>query len=143
MGRNYDTYTSVVRTGTVVPGVIVGETGESWVMELVGVVSAGILDSGTLDTGVECTEVLGDSGVVIEGVVTKPVGVYIDEMRVVSGMVTGTVGPVGPAEVVELTVGIGYGFVSWGIEETSELYTGVELGTGGFDDAGPQLKFTL
>lgn len=111
---NVVTITSVVKTGTVVPGVIVGETGEFPVVEVVGIVSTGTVDSGMLDTGVEYTEVK-DSGVVVEGVGTMAVDVY-DEIGtvsgVVSGVVTGTVGPVGPAEVVELTVGIGYGFVS-------------------------------
>ena len=56
-----------------------------------------------------------------------PVSVDIDEIGVVSEVVCGVVcevvtGTVGPAEVVVvLTVGIGYGFVSWGIEDTGEL----------------------
>lgn len=80
-------------------------------MEVVGIVSTGTVDSGVLTTGVEYTEGLKDSGDVVEGVGTITVGVYV-EMGTVSGVVTGTVGPVGPTEVVELTVGIGYGFVS-------------------------------
>lgn len=44
-----------------------------------------------------------------EGLGTKPVNVYVDEIDVLCGVVCGAEGP---AEVVVLTVGMGYGLLS-------------------------------
>lgn len=84
-----------------------------------------------------------------EGKDVEPVEVSIEEIGVVSavvsavvsgvatGVVTGAV-PVGTNTEVVLAVGMGYGLDSIGVE-----IIGVELGTGGLDEAGPQLKPTL
>lgn len=89
----------------------------------------------------------------VEGKGTMPVKVSVEEIGVVSAVVSAVVSgvvsgevtevitgavPVGTNKEVVLAVGIGYGLDSTDVE-----IIGVELGTGGLDEAGPQLKPTL
>lgn len=101
----------------------------------------GIVSTGPVEMFLEIGEV-GDSRVV-DG--TGKSAVDVEGIDVLSGSVLGAVEPI---EEVVLPVGYGYGFVSWevdirGVDATECDSTGVELGIGGWDEAGPQLKPTL
>lgn len=76
---------------------------------------------------------------------TTPVPVNV-ETGVFSGVVCGVVSEVviGAVPVAtEVVLTIGKGLVSTDVETDGILRTGVELGTGGLEEAGPQLKPTL
>lgn len=93
-------------------------------------------------------EVFDWIGVVGESRVVDGSGISamdVEGIEVLSGSVLGVGEPI---EEVMLPVGYGYGFVSWevdirGVDSTGCDCTGVELGIGGLDEAGPQLKPTL